>query len=126
MTTNWPPGEGEETPDSPRAKIRRATEAIVAVRRHFGDDDAVIREGVVGDIKEALEGDEPWVKLIPLAGVPEPEPCASLPGIYRMVLDHYGLDRCDLHLQESVFEWVRRALDEALELAGGDAGPRSD
>ncbi len=106
----------EPGPSGPlRAKLRRATELIIAVRREGGEE---LRADVLADIKDVLTGSEPSMELIEVPGEPEPQVCISNEGIYRAVLAEFGLDRSDPYVQESVWELVRWAVDEVL---GGDA-----
>ena len=68
-------------------------------------------------IREALEGDEPWLRTFSHPdedGVIRPTEMASMAGIYRIIFDHFEFDRTDLRAQESVLALVQATLDELL------------
>ncbi len=109
-----------QSSDPVHAMVRRATRLMAAVGRQSGLDDRTIRATILGDLQEALTGDEPWMEALPVAGEPGPVPCVTGDGVYRLVLRQFGLDRSDVYLQESCDVWVRRALDEALAETDGD------
>ena len=89
----------------------------------MGEEGDELRADVLADVKDALVGDEPSLELIEVAGKPGPQLCITTEGIYRAVLAQFGLDRSDPYIQETVWELVRRDLDEAL---GGDARGGAD
>lgn len=98
-----------------RARLRQVTQVVVAVRRSLGEEGAELHAHVVGDLKAAFGDEEPSLEWIAVDGEPEPQACASTDGLFRMVLAEFGVDRSDLHAQETVFELVRRDLDEAID-----------
>ncbi len=55
-----------------RAKLRRATALIIAVRRKLGKGGEELRADILADIKDALVGDGPSVELIEIPGEPSP------------------------------------------------------
>lgn len=110
------PGPGDLDPF--RARLRRAAEFVIAVRRKLGEEGDELRADVLADVKDALTGDGPSVEVIEVAGEPGPHVCISTEGVFRDVLDDFGLDRADPRTQESFWEAARRAVDEAL---AGDA-----
>ena len=101
-----------------RARLLRAAEFVIAVRRKMGEEGDELRADVLADVKEALTGDGPSAEVIEVAGVPGPQVCITTEGVFRDVLDDFGLDRTDPRTQESFWEAARRAVDEAL---AGDA-----
>ena len=118
------PGPGDLDPF--RTRLRRAAEFVIAVRRRLGEEGDELRGDALADVKDALTVDGPSVEVIEVAGVPGPQVCITTEGVFRDVLDDFGLDRTDARVQESFWEAARRAVDEALDHAGGDAGPRAD
>src|SRR4051812_48793324 len=76
-----------------RAQVHKATEMLVAICRSDGRDDAAIRKDAVADLKEAFAAAELCVRSFPVAG--EPEPFTTTAGIFRLVMDHHGVDRSD-------------------------------
>jgi hypothetical protein len=84
----------------------------------MGEEGDELRADVLADVKDALTGSEPSLELIEVPGEPEPQLCITTEGIYRAALAEFGLDRSDPIVQESVWELVRRDVDEVLR---GDA-----
>src|SRR5690349_20304346 len=117
---------GAPDEDAIRAKVHRATEMLVAIHRRFGKGDEAVRADVLADVRQALTGAEPRIGLLQAEDAADPEPAISTPGVYRLILDHFGLDRSDVYLQEAWTEWVQRTLAEALAETDGDFRRRGE
>jgi hypothetical protein len=102
-----------------QARLRRVSAFVVAVRRRTGEEGDELRANVLADVKDALGGDEPTAELIEVEGFPGPQACITTEGVFRNVLEDFGLDRTDPRTQESFWEAARRAVDEVLSAQGG-------
>ena len=95
-------------------RLRRAAAFVVAVRRKMGEEGVELRADVLADVKDALTGDGPIVELIEVEGMPGPQVCITTEGVFRDVIEDFGLDRTDLRVQETFWETARQAVEEAL------------
>ncbi len=105
------------------ASLRRATEQVIAVRRAQGEEGDELRADVLADLLDAMTDDVPTLEMIEVEGEPELQRCMSVEEFFREVLAEFGLDGSDMYLQETLYESVRRIVDEAL---AGDAAGRTD
>src|SRR4051812_22584133 len=103
----------------PNDALRTVTQMIVAAGRQQRHDYPQIRSSVSDAIREALDGEEPWAKLVAFPGRDAPEEAVSTAGPYRLAFGRHGLDRRDLHAQE---RWHRLVMDELEATLGRDDG----
>jgi hypothetical protein len=98
--------------------FRRVTEMQVAIGRQLGDDDGTIVENTKAAIVEALTGDKEWFSEISVNE--STEDVVTRAGMYRIVLEHFGLNRADLVAQETWHRIVMDTLTETLAKTDGD------
>ncbi len=92
----------------------------------MGQQDEELRADVVADLKDAFVGEGPTRETFVVEGVAGKSvhvTCHTPDGIFREIFADFGLDRSDQRLQESLFETVRRTLDEVL---AGEPPGRAD
>ncbi len=106
-----------------RASLRCATEQVIAIRRKLGEEGDELRSDVLADLKDAMADSASTVEMIEVPGEPGTHRCISVEEFFRGVLAAFSLDGSDLYLQETLYESVRRIVDEAL---AGDAAGRTD
>ncbi len=87
---------------------------IVAIGKSFKKDNRTIRADVIADLKVAFAVARLLVQNVLVAGAPETERYTTTAGIFRLVMDHCGVDRSDAHLQETWLAWVQEAFDRTL------------
>lgn len=94
--------------------FRRVTGVVVNSLRINGYTDAMISERIKASIREALEDDREFRKMVTFPGRTEPEEALSTAGLYRVLIAKYDIDRSDQRSQERWFEVVERAVAEAI------------
>ncbi len=93
--------------------VRKAVGLVVAGLHASGKTEAEIRRDVDAAVKEALEGDQEWVRPVDF-GRGGPEQAVSTAGVFRLVLSGLGIERHDQRAQESFYDAVKGAVEPAL------------
>ena len=111
MKRRRPPSQREPSPD-PMSMLKQSTSMMVAGFRVGNWSNEKIAEVVKDSIKEALEGEGPFVQVANFGQ--GAEAILSTAGIFRAVFDHFGIDLSDQREQERWFAFVEKSLEAEL------------
>ena len=101
-----------DEPQAPEAKVRQATQLIVARLRRDGRDDNAIRAQVTDGILSAFAGPDSGPSVGDSGDVPEMLPWPAV--LFRLAFALHRVDWTDERIRERWFEVVQDELERAL------------